>query len=108
MRMFLQLLHANFSAAVMVLGIVSNNDEGMPPHFLQGLWVNAADNKEVLERVVKPWIEHEKRKAVHLTKPCLLIGPRQHKNGGVTISMITSFQVGLPSSPDQNQLYYYV
>lgn len=57
MRMFLQLLHANFSAAVMVLGIVSNNDEVMPPHFfLQGLWVNAADNKEVLERVVK----HEK------------------------------------------------
>lgn len=60
MRMFLQLLHANFSAAVMVLGIVSNNDEVMPPHFfLQGLWVNAAD--KVLERVVKPWIEHEKR-----------------------------------------------
>lgn len=62
-------MHTRFLAAVMVLGIISN--DVMPLHF-QGLRVNAADNK-VMESVVKPWIEStRKRKTAHLTKPCQL------------------------------------
>ncbi|EFN86287.1 hypothetical protein EAI_08893, partial [Harpegnathos saltator] len=51
-------MHTKFPATVMVLGVVSNEGHVMPPHFFrQGLRVNAAAYIEVLETVVKPWID---------------------------------------------------
>jgi len=42
----------------MVLGVVSNEEHVMSPHFFpQGLRVNVAAYIEVLEVVVKPWID---------------------------------------------------
>ena len=51
-------MHTKFPAAVMVLGVMSNEEYVMPPRFYhQGLRVNAAAYIEVLEAVVKPWID---------------------------------------------------
>ena len=42
---------------MIVLGVVSSEDDMMPPHFFpQALQVNAAAYTDVLETVVKPWI----------------------------------------------------
>ena len=44
----------------MVLGVVSNEGHVMPPHFFQeGLRVNSATYIEVLDTVVKLWIDRE-------------------------------------------------
>ena len=54
-----RVMHRNFPATVMVLGVVSNEGHVMPPHFFpQGLRVNSAIYIEVLETVVKPWIKN--------------------------------------------------
>ena len=51
-------MHTKVPATVMVLGVVSNEGPVMPPHFFrQGLRVNATTYIEVLEAVVKPWID---------------------------------------------------
>lgn len=48
-----------FPSIVMVLDVVSNEGHVIPPHFFpQGLRVNAAAYIEVLETVVKPWIDN--------------------------------------------------
>lgn len=52
---FPRVMHSQFPATVVVLGVVSNGKYVMPTHFFpQGLRVNSAGTKEVLERVVKP------------------------------------------------------
>ena len=51
-------MHTKFLATVMILGVVSNEGHVMPPHlFHQGLRVNAVTYIEVLEAVVKLWID---------------------------------------------------
>ena len=51
-------MHIQFPANVMVLGMVSNEGHVLsPPFFRQGLRVNPATYIEVLEAVVKPWID---------------------------------------------------
>ena len=51
-------MHSKFPKTVMVLGIISNEGHVMPPHFFpQGLRLNANGYIEVLETVVKPWIQ---------------------------------------------------
>ena len=51
-------MHTTFPATIMVLGVASNERHVMPPNFFrQGLRVNAATYIEVLEAVVKPWID---------------------------------------------------
>lgn len=48
-----------FPAAVMVLGVMSSEGDVMPPQFFpQGLRINAADYKKVVERIVELWIEN--------------------------------------------------
>ena len=50
-------MHTKFLATVIVLGLVSNEGNVMPPQFFrQEFRVNAATNIELLEVVVKPWI----------------------------------------------------
>ena len=47
-----------FPATVMVLSVVSNKGDVMPPHFFEkGLGVNAEEYVKVLRDVVKPWID---------------------------------------------------
>ena len=61
-------MHTKFLATVMVLGVVSNEGNVMPSYFFrQGLRVNAANYIEVLEVVVKPWIDSNAwGKAIHI------------------------------------------
>ena len=47
-----------FPATVMVLGVVSNEGDVMPPHFFpKGLKINTDEYIKVLEEVVKPWMD---------------------------------------------------
>lgn len=77
-------IHTTFS--VMILGVVINDRDVIPPHFFpQVLRVNAAEYKEALNCVLKPWI------SLHLpTRLWRLLSPKRPKNRWVTISMITS------------------
>lgn len=58
LKTFQMVMHTRFPATVMVLGVQSNDKEVMTLHiFCQGVRVNAAEYKELLMRVVKPWTE---------------------------------------------------
>ena len=51
-------MHTKFPTSVMLLGVVSSDGDVMPPHFFPaGLRVGAKDYIEVLETVVKPWMD---------------------------------------------------
>ncbi|UYV79804.1 hypothetical protein LAZ67_18000702, partial [Cordylochernes scorpioides] len=51
-------MHTKFPASVMVLGVISSEDDVMPPHFFEkGLRMNADTYINVLETVVKPWMD---------------------------------------------------
>ncbi|UYV73697.1 ARMC8, partial [Cordylochernes scorpioides] len=51
-------MHTKFPASVMVLGVISNEGDVMPPHFFEkGLRMNADTYINVLETVVKPWMD---------------------------------------------------
>jgi transposase len=51
-------MHTKFPASVMVLGVISSKGDVMPPHFFEtGQRVNAKQYIEVLDTVVKPWME---------------------------------------------------
>ncbi|UYV75111.1 hypothetical protein LAZ67_12002507 [Cordylochernes scorpioides] len=51
-------MHTKFSASVMVLGVISSEGDVMPPHFFEkGLRMNADTYINVLETVVKPWMD---------------------------------------------------
>ena len=47
-----------FPATVMVLGVISNEGDVMPPHFFaKGLKINDEEYVKVLRDVVKPWMD---------------------------------------------------
>ncbi|UYV75516.1 hypothetical protein LAZ67_13000463 [Cordylochernes scorpioides] len=51
-------MHTKFPASVMVLGVISSEGDVMPPHFFEkGLRMNADTYINVLETVVKPWMD---------------------------------------------------
>ncbi|UYV82608.1 hypothetical protein LAZ67_22000121 [Cordylochernes scorpioides] len=51
-------MHTKFPASVMVLGVISSEGDVMPPHFFEkGLRKNADTYINVLETVVKPWMD---------------------------------------------------
>ncbi|UYV73144.1 PTPRD [Cordylochernes scorpioides] len=51
-------MHMKFPASVMVLGVISSEGDVMPPHFFEkGLRMNADTYINVLETVVKPWMD---------------------------------------------------
>lgn len=105
-------MHTKFPASVMVLGVVSSEGDVMPPFFFrQGLRVNAASYTEVLETVVKPWMDGVARgrpyvfqqdsapsHTAHTTQEWMATNFHDH----VTPNMWP------PSSPDVNPLDYYV
>ncbi|EFN86088.1 Transposable element Tcb2 transposase, partial [Harpegnathos saltator] len=105
-------MHTKFPATVMVLGVVSNEGHVMPPHFFcQGLRVNAAAYIEVLETVVKPWID-----SVRGDRPYIFQqdSAPSHKAMMTQDWMTENFydhitpKLWPPSSPDLNPLDYYV
>lgn len=52
----------NFPANVLVLSVMGSKGDIMPPHFfLQGLRLNDADYKDVLDRFVRFWMESMKK-----------------------------------------------
>lgn len=105
-------MHTKFPSTVMVLGVISNEDRVMPPHFFpQGLRINAAAYIEVLATVVRPWMEEIAQgrpyvfqqdsataHTAHTTQEWLAENCHDH----VTPNMWP------PSSPDLNPLDYYV
>ncbi|UYV73848.1 hypothetical protein LAZ67_11001126 [Cordylochernes scorpioides] len=51
-------MHTKFPASVMVLGVISSEGDVIPPHFFEkGLRMNADTYINVLETVVKPWMD---------------------------------------------------
>ncbi|UYV68049.1 hypothetical protein LAZ67_5002908 [Cordylochernes scorpioides] len=51
-------MHTKFPASVMVLGVISSEGDVMPPHFFEkGLRMNTDTYINVLETVVKPWMD---------------------------------------------------
>ena len=51
-------ISTKFSASVMVLGVVLSEGDVMPPHFFdEGLRIAAKDYIQVLETIVKPWMD---------------------------------------------------
>lgn len=107
-----RVMHTKFPATVMVLGVVSNEGHVMPPHFFsQGLRVNAAAYIEVLESVVKPWID-----SVCGNRPYIFQqdSAPSHKAMATQDWMAENFHDHItpnlwpPSSPDLNPLDYYV
>ncbi|XP_046868909.1 uncharacterized protein LOC124461437 [Drosophila willistoni] len=105
-------MHTKFPATVMVLGVVSNKGHVMPPHFFsQGLRVNSAAYIEVLETVVKPWIESVCGDSPYIFQQ--YYAP-SHKAMATQDWMAENFHDHItpnlwpPSSPDLNLLDYYV
>jgi hypothetical protein len=53
-----KVMSTKFPATVMVLGVVSNEGDVMPPHiFPKGLRVDTDEYLNVMETVVKPWMD---------------------------------------------------
>ncbi|UYV72851.1 hypothetical protein LAZ67_10000990 [Cordylochernes scorpioides] len=79
-------MHTKFPASVMVLGVISSEGDVMPPHFFEkGLRMNADTYINVLETVVKPWMD-------------MVAAGRNHWGP----------DIWPPNSPDCNPLDYYV
>jgi hypothetical protein len=101
-----------FPATVMVLGVVSNEGDVMPPHFFQkGLKINAQEYLKVMEEVVKPWMDGVANGRHYVFQQD---GAPAH-NAKVTqdwcqanLPEFWSKEVWPPSSPDCNPLDYYV
>jgi inhibitor of nuclear factor kappa-B kinase subunit alpha len=105
-------MHTKFPASLMVLGVVSSEGHVMPPHFFeQGLRLNADGYVNVLQTVVKPWIDEVSDGRPYVVQqdsaPCHKAKKTQdwmadHFHDHVTPNMWP------PSSPDLNPLDYYV
>lgn len=105
-------MHMKVPATVMVLGVVSNEGHVMPPHFFhQGLRVNAAAYTEVLETVVKLWIDSVRGDISYIFQED---SAPSHKAMTTQDWMAENFHDHItpnlwpPSSPDLNPIDYYV
>ena len=105
-------MSTKFPAAVMVLGVISNEGDIMPPHFFQrGLRVTAEMYVDVLRDVVKPWMDQVARGRPYVFQQD---GAPAH-NAKLTQTWLADNlpdfwgkEVWPPSSPDCNPLDYYV
>ena len=105
-------MHTKFPATVMVLSVVSNQGDVMPPHFFKkGHRVNAEEYVKVLRDVVKPWIDRvaEGRPYVFQqdSAPAHKAKATQEWMSANLHSHITP-EFWPPNSPDLNPLDYYV
>lgn len=105
-------MHTKFPATVMVLGVVSNEGDVMPPHFFEkGLKVNAAVYIDVMSTVVKPWMDRVAGGRPYVFQQD---GAPAH-NANITQEWLADNlpefwpkEVWPPSSPDCNPLDYFV
>ena len=104
-------MHTKFPATIMVLGVVSNEGHVMPPYFFpQRLRMNATTYIEILEAVMKPWID-----SVHGERPYVQQDSAPSHESMTTQDWMSENlhdhitpNMWSPSSPDLNPLDYYV
>ena len=75
-------MHTKFPASMMVIGVVSGEEDVMPPHFFfQGARVNAIAYTKMLDRVVKPSITTVAHGRLYVFQQDHPIQLEQPKNG---------------------------
>ena len=105
-------MSTKFPSTVMVLGVVSNEGDVMPPHFFKrGLRVNADIYIDVLREVVKPWMDQVARGRPYVFQQDGAPAHNAKKTQTWCSDNLPDFwgkDVWPPSSPDCNPLDYYV
>jgi hypothetical protein len=101
-----------FPATVMVLGVVSNEGDVMPPHFFaKGLKINAEEYIKVLRDVVKPWMDGVANGRHYVFQQDGAPAHNAKRTQDWCAANLPEFwpkEVWPPSSPDCNPLDYYV
>jgi hypothetical protein len=101
-----------FPANVMVLGVVSNGGDVMPPHiFPKGLRVNTEEYLDVMKTVVKPWMDQIAGNRHYVFQQDGAPAHNSKKTQDLlreNLPEVWEKEVWPPSSPDCNPLDYFV
>ena len=105
-------MSTKFPTTTMVLGVVSNEGDVMPPHFFaKGLKINTEEYLKVLKEVVKPWMDRVAAGRHYIFQQD---GAPAHNSNTtqewcrMNLPEFWPKEVWPPSSPDCNPLDYYV
>ncbi|UYV64486.1 hypothetical protein LAZ67_3000928, partial [Cordylochernes scorpioides] len=105
-------MHTKFPASVMVLGVISSEGDLMPPHFFEkGLRMNADTYINVLETVVKPWMDMVAAGRKYVFQQDSAPAHKAKKTQSwLTLNVPSHWgpDIWPPNSPDCNPLDYYV
>ena len=105
-------MKTKFPATVMVLGVVSNEGDVMPPHvFPHGLRVNTEAYLDVMVTVVKPWMDGVAAGRPYIWQQDGAPAHNSNRTQEWCSAHLPHFwekEVWPPSSPDCNPLDYYV
>ncbi|UYV72942.1 hypothetical protein LAZ67_10001239, partial [Cordylochernes scorpioides] len=105
-------MHTKFPASVMVLGVISSEGDVMPPHFFEkGLRMNADTYINVLETVVKPWMDMVAAGRKYVFQQDSVPAHKAKKTQSwLTLNVPSHWgpDIWPPNSPDCNPLDYYV
>ncbi|UYV66796.1 hypothetical protein LAZ67_4002874, partial [Cordylochernes scorpioides] len=105
-------MHTKFPASVMVLGVISSEGDVMPPHFFEkGLRMNADTYINVLETVVKPWMDMVAAGRKYVFQQDSAPAHKAKKTQSwLTLNAPSHWgpDIWPPNSPDCNPLDYYV
>ncbi|UYV68303.1 hypothetical protein LAZ67_5003795 [Cordylochernes scorpioides] len=105
-------MHTKFPASVMVLGVISSEGDVMPPHFFEkGLRMNADTYINVLETVVKPWMDMVATGRKYVFQQDSAPAHKAKKTQSwLTLNVPSHWgpDIWPPNSPDCNPLDYYV
>lgn len=106
------IMKTKFPAAIMVMGVVSNEGDIMAPHFFsKGLRLNSDTYLEVLKDIVVPWMKQVANERYFIFQQD---GAPAHNAKKVQEFLSTNIpdfwskDIWPPSSPDANPLDYYV
>ncbi|UYV63004.1 hypothetical protein LAZ67_2002819 [Cordylochernes scorpioides] len=104
-------MHTKFPASVMVLGVISSEGDVMPPHFFEkGLRMNADTYINVLETVVKPWMDMVAAGRKYVFQQDSAPAHKAKKTQSwLTLNVPSHWgpDIWPPNSPDCNPLDYY-
>ncbi|UYV63624.1 hypothetical protein LAZ67_2005052 [Cordylochernes scorpioides] len=105
-------MHTKFPASVMVLGVISSEGDVMPLHFFEkGLRMNADTYINVLETVVKPWMDMVAAGRKYVFQQDSAPAHKAKKTQSwLTLNVPSHWgpDIWPPNSPDCNPLDYYV
>ncbi|UYV77127.1 RPL19 [Cordylochernes scorpioides] len=105
-------MHTKFPASVMVLGVISSEGDVMPPHFFEkGLRMNADTYINVLETVVKPWMDMVAAGRKYVFQQDSAPAHKAKKTQSwLTLNVPSHWGLDIwpPNSPDCNPHDYYV